>query len=917
MSENLFGLNEDVHNRFDALHQIIGHTPEYNDSLDDSINNLCIAFGLSQQGLLKKLQEVADFDSNPDAALGHLVQRPKGGFMRVMLHYLNPHSLEDLNAICDSWIEQKEKVAQAHSNSGIRQYTFRRSEAGKVEQGCIVEYLTEFGENGPEFLMKAMGIRSIAEFNKLFFENPQAADFCRVVNPKIFKFFIQRYNINTVNKLLDLVENEEFTSSMNSLPGRDDSYGDNITDYADNLVKVLTAFNVYDIKQLVRITHLENTNKVLRNASAPNLNVLFEVAEPANEGELERICNNAQLSSNISDTNYEALKSLLEHMGLLEEDVNRYSYEVITHSYNDRISKIVSDLRDSLAVMETPAKLPQLVMRMLRDEDYIEQNLSTLQALVGAELITTNNSTDNLNELMDLMGGFVTPELSKKYINTTSAKERRAVISSYQGMMGQVLSSEPIEVDDADLLSEIIYLAYRPTGYSVSQIKEMIHWNEINDLTSQISNIKFQKEGYKMHFNLMAREQVTEFDIGKLRKVDEPLYQSVNPKEIGDLFKFALSKKPKYSHMMPLLLSHLLKKTDDDRVNEYCDTYHSDKSIKRVYTPERLESLSEILGIIPKEDEFKALVKDIFEHEDVQMVVNAASNIYMWQENKRYMNKQQRAAKTRVDEVLKHLGDRLDSDVSDLMNTKEMECLSEIEKLRNLKGEELKAALIQTKEKVFLGYDKEDESKPTDYVDVFYNQILAQAKDMASIVRREYRKVQSIRTDKANEVTAVISKNMGSYFAKAGAEICTSHNMRMWREERHIHLNMVYKNQIIGNVMLYFEEGRDYMVARGFNPRKDTMLKYDRYGMARALVDVVSQVAKANGYQEVFIPEQTGWHALSNRDGMAKEIMGIARKTQNEALKTSQRATIEDANFYVTETGGTSFDRLILLSMVK
>jgi hypothetical protein len=217
---------------------------------------------------------------------------------------------------------------------------------------------------------------------------------------------------------------------------------------------------------------------------------------------------------------------------------------------------------------------------------------------------------------------------------------------------------------------------------------------------------------------------------------------------------------------------------------------------------------------------------------------------------------------------------------------------------------------IRTKKYLNAGAEKEQT-----YVDVLYSAMLQETKNAANAVKREIRKVKSVRSDDSAQVKAVVSKNVGSYFAKAGAEICTSRNMRMWYEERHLHLNLVYKDQIIGNIMLYVEPERDYLVARGFNPRMDAMAKFDRYSMASEITRVLEEIARENGYKEVFVPEQTSWHALSNRDGMAKEIEDLSRRNIAKLLSEpgNHRTTIEDSEFYVTEKGGTSIPKLNLL----
>ena len=78
-------------------------------------------------------------------------------------------------------------------------------------------------------------------------------------------------------------------------------------------------------------------------------------------------------------------------------------------------------------------------------------------------------------------------------------------------MMKQVLGSSTIEIYDLKMMAEIIFLAYKPTGYSISEVEELIDSRSsycLEDLTPQLNEINFKHEGYTMHFNLVEENKL-------------------------------------------------------------------------------------------------------------------------------------------------------------------------------------------------------------------------------------------------------------------------------------------------------------------------------------------------------------------------------------------------------------------------
>jgi len=569
-----------------------------------------------------------------------------------------------------------------------------------------------------------------------------------------------------------------------------------------------------------------------------------------------------------------------------------------------------------------PQRLKKFVTPLLLDEDYVEQNLTTVADLLKKRVITTDAHVRDLEALKTRMGGFITPALSRKYLEADGQEAKEDVIASYQKMMDQVLGSGKIEIDDPNLLAEAIYLAYRPMGYSVESISDKLSgWRGLEDLTHHLDRLTFKKEGYAMRFNFVEREQTVPYDEKVLRSIDAPLFSVSLGKRRSqrDLVIQALSAKQDHKDALPLLFGQVLSRMGDARVAAYKKSYGFGADVSHIYTSERLESLSELLGIIPKEDAFKEHLAAVLDGDEAKAVIQTSADIYQWKQNKRHFSPEERQCKNRMDEILKHLGTDEGTDVGDLVRSPEMAVLGDevMGHIGTLANGELRTYLTDLRASKFLGYG--ENSGVTSPFDVFYHALLGHAKGSNTTVKREAKKVKSVRSDEYADVRAVVSKNVGSYFAKAGAELCTANNMGMWNEERHVHLNVVHQNQIIGNVMMYFEEDRSYMVTRGFNPRNDALLKFDRRSMATEIVRVLEEIMVDNHYEENFIPPQGFFIALANREGMAKEVLDISRATCARVQRDhpGQRTQIDDARFYVTEQGGPHvYDTLHLLSFV-
>jgi len=137
------------------------------------------------------------------------------------------------------------------------------------------------------------------------------------------------------------------------------------------------------------------------------------------------------------------------------------------------------------------------------------------------------------------------------------------------------------------------------------------------------------------------------------------------------------------------------------------------------------------------------------------------------------------------------------------------------------------------------------------------------------------------------KLKAHISKNVGSFFAKASAGICTAQDVTLFEREDHFHINIVEDEQkVCGNIQAYIVEfpvGSRSLVLRGFNPNTAFLDKIDAGAFCEAVLKVAKQFQVTNGLVHVYITENLGgWHALSNREAVSQYLQRRYVKDKRE-----------------------------------
>ncbi|MBI2415529.1 MAG: hypothetical protein HYV33_02585 [Candidatus Kerfeldbacteria bacterium] len=134
-------------------------------------------------------------------------------------------------------------------------------------------------------------------------------------------------------------------------------------------------------------------------------------------------------------------------------------------------------------------------------------------------------------------------------------------------------------------------------------------------------------------------------------------------------------------------------------------------------------------------------------------------------------------------------------------------------------------------------------------------------------------------TVQTKNLKAYISKNAGSFFAKASAGICTAEDIGLFEREDHFHINIVENDETVrGNIQAYIideGDGRQSLVLRGFNPNTDFLERVDAGAFCEEVLRIARKFQEDNGLAKLYITEPLpAWHALSNREPVTRYLTG-------------------------------------------
>lgn len=454
----------------------------------------------------------------------------------------------------------------------------------------------------------------------------------------------------------------------------------------------------------------------------------------------------------------------------------------------------------------------------------------------------------------------LTPRIFDRY-RQLSPEQRKTFAERIRILKPQFFGNTPIKgilgSSDRDILTEMVYMAYKPMGMSFEQVENLIR--KVDDHTDDISRYSFPSGGYPLTLERSSKYIVKEQqqpDLASFRRYRDlltPRLTEPNSEQSGKSFSFAqalqqiLQSETQYGHPSQL------ERSTDEPLRVLLQPLHGQARIQEFLGRSNEISadsafqvegeLAEIMGVYFRDNYSTAVTNYLTSHQDeFQQLMGIINN----------------------------------ENIRTLINNK----LSESSRGFDWAGLDRGSQI--TSRGIFGGFF----ARPTTS-----NQQALVAQLITQLV--EHDQVEPIRKHINNELSkftltgtesshykgalrAYISKNVGSFFAKAAAGICTAEDIPLFERSDHFHINVVENDEVVrANVQAYIArvDGKPSLVLRGFNPTADWMGKIDIENFCEQILMLGRQFQRENGLSGVYITEQGSWHALSNRDQVARYLM--------------------------------------------
>jgi len=587
---------------------------------------------------------------------------------------------------------------------------------------------------------------------------------------------------------------------------------------------------------------LENTLQFEGNVSKSLVRMLSETLKELDREDSVRLLQDLGFKSLISEKDFD------QHLKKIS-----FGARIIQELSNIDVSKGSNLTRKFISKKEIPEKIFIFFMQKLMANGFVtaktekfikdKQYLPFLRKLIAefpnqfntvidtlcdqklSDYSLLNNQEEIFQALKDLDS--LTPIIFNRY--------RRADVEGKKELSKQIRDIKPsffrnipikniLPQEDQEILAEMVFLAYKPVGMSFEQVKNYL--SQLEDKTSDLQRYQFPQAGYDFELSNTKFFRIKE---GK----------GINTQQISSfklLFSSADKEKPEFNDDLKKLFLSLAKaRTDfntpelakilsliasDELVTNFLVRY---QSLSEENSYNYLTELKEILGVYFK-DNYEIVLK-------IYLVNNPslAENI----KNMLSQPNRQQA----IDKLFGSHHEQID--------------------WQKINDDEFLAQMLSK---------------------ILFNKVLKSFREgMAREINKfeESDKGMAISATKTN-LRAYISKNIGSFFAKASAGICTASDINLFNRSDHFHINIVENEQNVrANIQAYIINlnNQKSLLLRGFNPNVDFLDKIDPDAFCHAVFRVAREFQKANALSGIYITGQEGgYHALSNREKIAFKL---------------------------------------------
>lgn len=646
-----------------------------------------------------------------------------------------------------------------------------------------------------------------------------------------------------------------------------------------------------------KITEVEVLEReTVKERLGDNLKSVFEGEEDIGHGLL------LEMIDSLNNLGGEDSKRLLLEIGL--NSLKKEKDPIKSLVKNSQLARLVKKLFEVdqkiggnlalkfLARQEVSDNLFKFVAGKLTKEKYLsaqtekylqaDENLPWLRRLIAQYPNQFNTVIDTISQLPsyqpaenqeDIFGaiedlGSLTPIIFGRYVAADKGG-RKELAGKVKSLKPRFFRNEPIAKilpkADRDILVEMVYLAYKPVGMSFADVSRLIE--KINDQTEDLKDYNFPENGYDF---VLSGEKKYELKVGE--NID---LQQINVwRDLFDADKLrALS------------------------VAKQEETAESAELKKELPDTARIAAVLE--GVVKAKTEFSA--------EDIGWLLKLLETSGL---TKEFLGRYPRIDSKNSFDFLAELQEVVGVFFKDNFqpNLENFLALPEnaeiVEKLLKILSSTKRQ---QTLEKLMSG--KLDAKWTVIDMPEELSRVLSQYISEKAIspwrqeIKRNLKKFQTqgggAATMAKSGFKAYISKNLGSFFAKASAGICTKEDIGLFNRDDHFHLNIVENDESVkGNIQAYIIKDGDQqsLVLRGFNPNSDFLKNISVEDFCERVLDIGQQFAKDNGLKNVYIAEQDGgWHALSNRTEVFRYLERYLRErtAKHHQLQVSSSHSID------------------------
>ena len=544
----------------------------------------------------------------------------------------------------------------------------------------------------------------------------------------------------------------------------------------------------------------------------------------------------------------------LESFGILIEKIKsetdfdartRYIYEAL----NINPKKAENLTMKFLGEKQVPSRLFKFFCLQLVENDLISRkterflarknDLNFLKLLMARNFNQFNTVVDTLSKIknydcwdnrdeifraIDDLGS-LTPLIFDRY-RSKNEREKEFFAQNINKLKNRFFQNEPVKnilpKEDREILAEIIYLTYKPIGMSFSEVETMLE--EIEDQTEHLSGFSFPQDGYD--FSLQGQ-----------------MFVSLKPgKDIeGKDLETILSIIPKENLSEDLLLTRAAS------------------SLVKIAKGATLLKPEEIKVLLALSSEQMIGFSQKFQEAPRQL---AGQHLFFTQAEELFLHDLKNEFPDKLHDFFQQMPQEKQDEINGLLAKNK-------EQLRKNVG------LKQKKEDKVNVVETSEEDGFALLSKIFFEKILKQC---FLLIRQNKNKFvldyssdvsANVSVSKNQDLKLYVSKNVGSFFAKSSAGICTAQDTELFNRKDHFHFNVVDAQQNIrGNIQTYITDYKNekILILRGINPNSDFLQEISPKDFCEKVFEIAKLFAKENDIAKVVISENLGnWHALSNR----------------------------------------------------